>query len=69
MHKLHGLCRESSSPRGEFGCVGRCAELGEARVHEAMGLRQRTKLKLVDLIDELLVVELGGKASWEPAKR
>ena len=44
VHQLHGLSRESSSPHGEFGCMARCAGLGEARVREAMGSRQQTKL-------------------------
>ena len=47
----------------------RCAGFGEARVREAIGSRQRTKLKLIDQLDELLVVEVGGNASQEPAKR
>ena len=47
----------------------RCVGLGKARVRGANGSRQRTKLELVDQVDVQLVVEVGGNASREPAKR
>ena len=63
VHQLHGLSRESSSPHGEFGCMARCAGLGEARVREAMGSRQQTKLDFVDRRYEQLVIQVGENAS------